>query len=182
MAFDLGTLLSQFTNGQSSATAPDDYQRVVEQAPPSLVSRGLAGMFASDQTPAFGQANGQLFSAAHPTQQAGLLNELLGGMGPGVLASLASGVGGGALGSLLQRFTQGGQGGQGGATPTVTPEQASQLSPDDVAQVAAHAEQHSPGIVDRMSDFYAQHPGLVKTLGGAALTIAMARMAGHQNA
>jgi hypothetical protein len=28
-----------------------------------------------------------------------------------------------------------------------------------------------------MSDFYAQHSGLVKTLGGAALTIALAKMA-----
>lgn len=176
MAFDLGTLLSKLT-GESATTSPDDYQRVVEQAPPALVSRGLSGMFNSDETPAFAQTNGQLFSAAHPTQQAGLLNQLLAGMGPGVLASLASGVGGGggALGSLLQRFTQ------GGGTPTVTPDQASQLSPDEVAQVAAHAEQHSPGIVDRMSDFYAQHPGLVKTLGGAALTIAMAKMAEHHN-
>lgn len=175
MAFDLGTLLSQFTGGQSSSNVSNDYQRVVEQAPPSLVSEGLSHMFGSDQTPAFGQTNGQLFGAAQPAQQAGLLNQLLGGMGPGVLASLASGLGGGALGSLVQRFAQ------GGGSATVTPDQASQLSPDDVAQVAAHAEQHSPGIVDRMSDFYAQHPGLVQTLGGAALTIAMAKMSAHHS-
>ncbi len=173
MAFDLGTLLSRLT-GDSPHVSPDDYQRTVEQAPPSLVSRGLSEMFKSDETPAFGQTNGQLFSAAHPAQQAGLLNQLLGSMGPGVLASLAGGAGGGALGTLLQRFTQG-----GGTQPTVTPDQASQLSPDEVAQVAAHAEQHDPSIVERMSDFYAQHPGLVKTLGGAALTIAMAKMAEH---
>jgi hypothetical protein len=41
----------------------------------------------------------------------------------------------------------------------------------------AHAE--DPSILDKMSDFYAQHPGLVKTLGGAALTIALAKMADH---
>lgn len=174
MAFDLGTLLSKLT-GESNTAAPEDYQRAVEHAPPTLVSHGLAGMFHSDETPAFGETNGQLFSAAQPTQQAGLLNQLLGGMGPGVLASLASGVGGGALGSLLQQFTH------GSGTPTVTPEQASRVSPDEVAQVAAHAEQHNPGIVQQMSDFYAQHPGLVKTLGGAALTIAMAKMAEHHN-
>ena len=172
MAFDLGTLLSRLT-GESPHVSPDDYQQTVEQAPPPLVSRGLSEMFTSDETPAFGQTNGQLFSAAQPAQQAGLLNQLLGGMGPGVLASLAGGAGGGALGSLLQRLTQ------GGGTPVVTPDQASQLSPDEVAQVAAHAEQHSPNIIERMSDFYAQHPGLVKTLGGAALTIAMAKMAEH---
>ena len=169
MAFDLGTLFSQFTNGQSTSVA-DDYRRVAEQAPPALVSHGLAGMFGSDQTPAFGQTNGQLFAQAQPAQQAGLLNQLLGGMGPGVLSSLASGLGGGALGSLVQRFAQ------GGTTAAVTPDQASQLTPDEVAQVATHAEQHSPGIVERMSDFYAQHPTLVQTLGTAALSIAMTRM------
>ena len=47
--------------------------------------------------------------------------------------------------------------------------------------IATHAEQHSPGIIDKMSGFYAQHPGLIKTLGGAALTIALAKMAeSHQ--
>ena len=43
--------------------------------------------------------------------------------------------------------------------------------------LASHAEQHNPGIVDQMSNFYAQHTGLIKTLGGAALTIALAKMA-----
>ena len=35
---------------------------------------------------------------------------------------------------------------------------------------------------DKMSGFYAQHPGLVKTLGSAALSIALAKMAqSHQS-
>jgi hypothetical protein len=32
-------------------------------------------------------------------------------------------------------------------------------------------------MIDQMSAFYAQHTRLVKTLGGAALTIALAKMA-----
>jgi hypothetical protein len=90
-------------------------------------------------------------------------------MGPGLLSSLA----GGALGNL------GGLGGLlgGGSQPQVTPEQASQMTPEQVQQIAAQAEQHNPGIVDRMGDFYAEHPTLVKTLGGAALAIALGHMA-----
>jgi hypothetical protein len=51
------------------------------------------------------------------------------------------------------------------------------MTPEQVQQIAAQAEQHNPGIVDRMGDFYAEHPTLVKTLGGAALAIALGHMA-----
>lgn len=171
MAFDLSSVLGQFTGGKSSPDVHNDFQTVAENAPSDMLSKGLSAMFSSPQTPPFGQMAGQLFGRAAPNQQAGMLSQLLGGMGPSVLASLASGVGGGALGNMLSRF------GGGGSTPVVTPDQASQLTPADVETVANHAEQHSPGIIDKMSEFYAQHPGLVKTLGGAALTVAMAKMA-----
>jgi hypothetical protein len=65
------------------------------------------------------------------------------------------------------------------AAPQLTPEQASQLSPDQVQEIAEKAEQENPGVVDRMGDFYAQHPNLVKGLGGAALAIALAHMASN---
>jgi hypothetical protein len=61
----------------------------------------------------------------------------------------------------------------------VTPEQASRFTPEQVQQIASHAEQHSPGIIDEMNCFYAEQPGLIKTLGSAALTMALARMAGN---
>jgi hypothetical protein len=51
-----------------------------------------------------------------------------------------------------------------------------------VQQLAAHAEKADPSIIDKASSFYAEHPTLVKTLGGAALTIAMAKMAEKRNA
>jgi hypothetical protein len=59
----------------------------------------------------------------------------------------------------------------------VSPQQASQVTPEQVQDIATHAEQHSPGIVDQLSSFYAQHTGLVQTLGSAALAIALAHMA-----
>ena len=43
--------------------------------------------------------------------------------------------------------------------------------------MADHAQQNNPSIVDHMSDFYAQHSGLIKILGDAALAVALAKMA-----
>ena len=172
MGFDLGGLLSQFTGGGTAVNATDHFDKVAQSASPDLLSQGLSAMFHSDQTPPFGQMAGQLFGQANPGQQAGMLNQILGGMGPGVLASLVNGAQGGGLGAILGQLTQ------GGATPSaITPDQASKLTPEQVQVIASHAEQHNPGIVDEMSSFYAQHAGLVKTLGGAALTIALAKMA-----
>jgi hypothetical protein len=42
------------------------------------------------------------------------------------------------------------------------------------------AEKTNPSIVDSLSNFYAQHATLVKTLGGGALTIALAKIAERQ--
>ncbi|WP_193752511.1 hypothetical protein [Cupriavidus sp. IDO] len=44
---------------------------------------------------------------------------------------------------------------------------------------AAHAEQSRPGAIDQLGNFYAQHPTLVKTLGGAALAIVLAKVKDH---
>ena len=172
MGFDLGSLLSQFTGSGSAANATDHFDKVAQSASPDLLSQGLSAMFHSDQTPPFGQMAGQLFGQANPNQQAGMLNQILTRMGPGVLASLVNGAQGGGLGAILGQLTQG-----GAAPAAITPDQASKLTPEQVQVIASHAEQHNPGIVDEMSGFYAQHAGLIKTLGSAALTIALAKMA-----
>jgi hypothetical protein len=170
-------LLRQYTGVNASAPPPDveqHFDQVAQNAPPGVVQDGLSAAFRSDATPPFGQMVGQLFGAGNPNQRAGMLTSLIAGLAPTVLSSLTSGGGGGGLGGILGRLT----GGQGNAAPTtVTPEQASRVSPQDVEQIAQHAEQHNPGIVDQMSGFYAQHPQLVKGLGAAALAIAMGRMA-----
>jgi hypothetical protein len=46
--------------------------------------------------------------------------------------------------------------------------------------MAHHAQQNSPGVVEQMSGFYAEHSSLIKTVGGAALAIALSKMAQHQ--
>ena len=58
----------------------------------------------------------------------------------------------------------------------VTPQQASQVSPEQVQQIAAQAEKQNPSVVDQVSSFYSQHPQVVKALGGLALTIALQHM------
>jgi len=111
---------------------------------------------------------GNLFSQSTGDQKAGMLNHLLASVGPGILTQLG---GGAALSGLL-----------GGMGNEVTPEQAQKISPDLVQQLAAHAEKTDPSIVDKASAFYAQHATLVKTLGGAALSIALAKVAERQKA
>ncbi|MCU1294899.1 MAG: hypothetical protein JWP08_3749, partial [Bryobacterales bacterium] len=54
---------------------------------------------------------------------------------------------------------------------------ASQVDPAEVQRLAEHAEKQDPSIVDQLSQVYAQHPTLVKSLGAAALGIAMKRIA-----
>jgi hypothetical protein len=75
------------------------------------------------------------------------------------------------LGKLL------GQGNTGNVQ--VTPDQAAQVTPEQVEQVATHVEKHDPTVVDKIGGFYSEHPGLVKTLGSAALSIALASIAGR---
>ena len=51
------------------------------------------------------------------------------------------------------------------------------MTPEQVQQIAEKAEQDNPGIMDRMGEFYAEHPQLVKGLGGVALALVLGRMA-----
>lgn len=137
----------------------------LDNAPAGVLGQSLAAMFHSDQTPPFASTVSQLFGQSNDVQRAGMLNQLLAAAGPALLSQMMSG----GLGRVLQP----------GATQ-VTPEQASQLSPSDVEAMAAQAEKANPGVVESIGHFYAQHPTLIKTLGGAALAIALAKLREHQ--
>ncbi len=73
-------------------------------------------------------------------------------------------------------------GGGGAAAAPITPTQAAQVSPTDLSTLAAKAQQQDGSIVDRLGNFYAQHPTLVKTLGVAALGAVMSHMSQQQHA
>jgi len=137
--------------GGGTASAPEDphndYKQVAQAAPQDVLAGGISQAFQSDQTPPFPEMTANLFGRSDPTQRAGLLNRLLSSLGPGAL-------GGGA----------------------VTPQQASQISPQQVQEIAAHAERKNPSVVDQVSSFYAQHPQVMQAVGGLALTIALQHM------
>ncbi|MDQ6938673.1 MAG: hypothetical protein M3119_00790 [Verrucomicrobiota bacterium] len=142
------------------------FNQVAQAAPPSDMANSIASMFRSDQTPPFGQLVSQLFGNSNDSQRANLINTLLAsGAGAGLLSQLAK-----SAGISLPA----GGGGQ------ITPEDASKITPEMVQQAAAHAEQHDPSIVDRVSQIYAQHPTLIKTLGVAAMSMAMSHMASRR--
>lgn len=163
-------ILKQYAepNTANAASSAAHFDEVAQSASPQTVGNGVAAAFRSDQTPPFANMVGQLFGQSNGQQQAGVLNQLLGSISPGILSGLAGGV----LGRLV-----GGMNPTGSVAPTVTPAQASQLTPDQVQEIAAHAETQDPSIVDRVGSFYGQHPQLVKSLGGMALAIILGKMA-----
>jgi hypothetical protein len=182
---ELSGLLQQYQGAepnQAPDTIDDDFDQVAQAAPQPALSDGLAAAFRSEQTPEFGQMTANLFNNSNPQQQAGLLNTILKYAGPAILGRIMSGGGGGGgasagggggLSDLINIFKGGGQ-------QEVTPEQAGQIPPEAVQQIAEQAEKHDPTIIDRISDFYAEHPTLVKSLGAAALTIALSKIANRQ--
>jgi hypothetical protein len=169
----LSSVLQQYSgntgSGQAPAAVNQHFDQVAQAAPPSVLAEGLSAALHSNSTPAFGQMLSSLFNQSSGEQKAGIVNQLLASAGPGVLSQLTAGGGGAALASLL------------GSGQQVTPEQAEKISPEAMQQLATHAEKADPSIVDKASSFYAQHPTLVKTLGGAALTIALAKLAEKTN-
>ena len=171
MSFDFGSLLQQYMRAPQQVPpeqAEHDFDEVVQRAPTEELASGVTEAFRSDQTPPFPQMVSQLFGNSNSQDRAGMLNHMLGNINPAVLSSIA----GGLLGNLMQS-----RGGQQQQPPRITAEQAERMSPDEVKQIAERAEKENPGIMEQMGSFYAQHPTLVKSLGGAALAIALGRMA-----
>ena len=162
-------VLSRYEGGASGSQNPppdihSDYDQIARSAPREAMAEGLNHAFQSDATPPFPQMVSQLFGGSNGTQKAGLLNTLLGSIGGGASAPPA-------LAGILGRLGGG----------SVSPQQADQISPEHVQQIAQHAEQRNPAVVDQVSSFYSQHPQLIKTLGATALAVFMARMAQQQH-
>ena len=106
----------------------------------------------------------QLFANGNSQQQAGVLNGLMATLGPAMIAKFAGSAPNSPLAALLQ-------------SGSVTPAQAASVNPADVEALTTHAQTQDPSIIDRVSAIYAEHPVLIKSLGAAALTIAMKKIA-----
>jgi hypothetical protein len=113
----------------------------------------------SDQTPPFAQLVSQLFASGSTDQKTAMLNTLLASVPPEHRAQLAT---------LIPGV---------GTNASVTSDQVAAVTPTAVQTLAQRVEQHDAGIVDKMSSVYAAHPTLVKTLGTAAMMIAMRKIA-----
>jgi hypothetical protein len=146
--------------GAGTAAAPadphQDYREIAQTAPREVMADALSHTFRSDQTPNFSDMVASLFRESDPNQRAGLLSHLLTAASPAVLSRIP----------VLRDLA-------GGASQGVSAEAANQVSAEQVQQIAQNAQQNNPSIVDRVSGFYAQHPDVVKALGGTAIAIAI---------
>ena len=150
------------SSSQAPQSAHDDFAQVASQAPPELLGGGIAQ--ALQRGPAgFESSIARLFENSDSQQRTGLLQRLIQAAGPAVLSSFA----GGALSHLAHPGAQ------------AQPSDADAITPAQAGELAGAAKQSNPGIVSELGSFYSQHPTLVKTLGAAALAIAMSRMASH---
>lgn len=180
---DIGRILDQYADRQDADGSEDDFDQVAQPAPASAVSQGVAEAFRADQTPPFPNMLGQMFGRADSGTRASILNQLIAAAGPAVLAGAlgrSGGAGMGGLGGLLGGLLGGGGGFGQGQVPQLTPEQATKIPPEAVEELAREAQQKDPTVVDRVSDFAAQNPMLVKGLGAVALGIALKHLAGQK--
>lgn len=161
---EVGTLLGQYKGASASSPPPNvatDFAKVAEKTPPAAMSSGLAEAFRSESTPEFGEMIARLFAQSDGEQRAGILNQLIAAAGPAASS-------GGALSSLSALLSRPGA--------TVAPEQAQQVSAEAVRKLADEAQKRTPSIIDKASEFYAQHPTLVKGLGAGALALIMSHL------
>ncbi len=156
-------VLAQYASGSvPAADAETHFQQVAQSVDSATLAQGIAAVMRSNDTPPFAQLVSQLFASGSSEQKMAMLNTLLTTLPADQrtqLSSLIPGLGGAA---------------------TVTGQQAVAVAPAAVQALAQKVEQHDSGIVEKMSALYAAHPTLVKTLGSAAMMIALRKIAQHQ--
>jgi hypothetical protein len=166
IADEIGGILKQYQTGvtPSPAAVNAHFDQVASAVPANVLADGLAHAMTSSQTPPLGQIVSSLFNQANPAQKAAVLNQLMSALGPAAVAAAT----GGALGS------------SGPAGTPVSPQQAQQVSPATVTQLADRAQAADGSIVNQLSAFYAQHPTLVKGLGVGALALVMSHISNRR--
>ncbi|HXA50927.1 MAG TPA: hypothetical protein VNV86_11505 [Candidatus Acidoferrum sp.] len=152
----LGEILKQYSSSNPPQEhATDHFEQMASQVPQSHLGEVLTNVFRSPETGSFGDNVASMYQQSNPQQQAGILTQLVQAVGgPGVLSNLGLNLPAGA---------------------PVTPEQAQQVSPETVKEVANQAQKQNPGIVQQAGEFYSQHPQLVKALGTGIAIWAMQR-------
>jgi hypothetical protein len=164
---EVGAVLQKYAamgDVQSVQQVEQDFDTVAQQAPVEEVTSGLTDAIRSDQTSSFGQIVGQAFAQADSSQKAAMLNQLLQGVSPEILAALKV--------TSIELSIQ-----EGESAPRMTADQAAQISTEHFEQLADGVEKANPGIVEMMSFFYVKNPELAKPLGATVLGMAMDNVA-----
>lgn len=162
---ELSGILEKYAGGGSANAgaqqgAHEDFQQVASSVPKDVTASGIEQAINSDQTPPFPQIVARLFQHADSNGRAGLLNRLLQSAGgSGAVASLPG------LAAISRLF--------GGNQQQVAPDQAAQIPPQEVEQLAAHAQSQNPQAVKGISQFAAEHPNLLKALEVGFMAVAL---------
>ena len=157
---DVKGMLTQYASGTApSGDAGTHFQQVAQAVDTGTLAQGIAAAMRSSDTPPFAQMVSQLFASGSNEQKLAMLTTLMSSVTPEQRAQLTSLIPG--LGSISSASGAAG------------------ISPNMIQTLAQHVESHDAGIVDKMSALYAAHPTLVKTLGSAAMMIAMRQIAAH---
>jgi hypothetical protein len=161
---DFGSLGADLASGRiSESQVHQAFDETVREVSPATLANGLSEAFRSDRTPPFEQMLTGLYRRSNPAQKAGLINQILAGLGAVGAAQVLPSGWIRALPGVLR-----------GAR--VTPEQATQVTAEEVEVLARKAASRDPRILERAADFYAQHPALVKAIGAGALALVMSRI------
>ena len=153
-------MLAQYAAGNTpSGDAGAHFQQLAQSLDSGTLAQGIAAAIRSDSTPPFAQIISQLFASGSGDQKTAMLNTLLSSVSPEQRAQLSN---------LIPGL---------GSNATATSAQAASIAPSAVQTLAQHAEKNDGAVIDKMSTLYAQHPTLVKTLGAAAMAIAMRKIA-----
>jgi hypothetical protein len=155
-------------SGSAAAAKPapdvhDHFDQVSHAVPPSRLAEGLSEAFRSERTGSLGSMVSALFERSNGEQKAGLLNHLIEAVSPS------------KAGEILGRAGLAHP--SAGTAPQLSPEEAQKISPRAVDELANHAAQNDPSIMDTLGNFYSQHPVLTKTLGATALGIVLKKIA-----
>jgi len=149
-------------------TVEPDFDLAMETAPRMAVAEGLSDAFRSPETPPFSKTLAHLFGHSAPPQRTAVLNSLMATLGPDAVArQLKKAAIPGADRIAVGRW--------------IEPDLAEDVSPDAVEELAAAAEQRDSRIVDRLAEYYAVQPALIKTLGEPAISVVLAHLRREAN-
>lgn len=165
----VGDVLKQYAGGAPGGNAEADFDSVAQHAPQDNMQKAILDMMQGGATQGaskqdIGSIVSRVFGAAGGEQKAGILNTLLSAVGPTIIQQVLRHMN---LGSLAESFS----GGQ------VTAEQAQQVPPEAAGQMAQKAKEQDPNTMNALSGFLSGNPGLLKSLGGGALSSIMTRIA-----